>query len=476
MTTSVDTDFPITLQALQRLETESLALHNHQEVIRYFCLQVIPFLSKSSELFPLWEDLRFKYEELSAETERHEKNAISEIKRAFRKIEAELKRRHSIPNALQDCLEKARATILKNRLQYITHPIFRVYDEEFRNLLQELLKTGYRDICEKYAELIDLDEYTQKDPSEKEQWCLLNDDWKIEKFIPADEIKESDKTNNSRLYCIHPEKILIKAPYIRSYIFAPSTLKAWVTLKQIHWNQHDNPAVVWQYFKAALWCWNTPRSHFAKKIQPPKTAKEMLKFWKQSAEYSTWREISRAKEKEPINNRIVIFTEGLFKKGFSTLINSIAGFLTQKEQTLLTTIDLRQNVLFELFMYKRQLWISMDSLICKEKFCIQRFKDSGYQGGSEQEKFCKQLVPASINTNDQPHQIEFDNVAHVLDRLKLPKIIKKFYFGSTYGNTVHYMGPRLTLLHEMANIKLMSKALEDVHRSNGSPPFISDEK
>ena len=46
MSTSIDTDPPMTLQTLQRLETESLATQGHRELIRFFCLQVIPLLSK----------------------------------------------------------------------------------------------------------------------------------------------------------------------------------------------------------------------------------------------------------------------------------------------------------------------------------------------------------------------------------------------------------------------------------------------
>lgn len=475
MTTVAD-DPPITLQALQLLAIESSSILDHQELIRYFCLQIIPFLSRSLELFPLWEELRFKYEELATEAEMYEKKAISEIKRAFRRVDIEIKNRTCVPDNIQISLKKHRSIILKNRLPYITYPIFRVYDEEFRNLLQELLKAGYRDVCEKFAELIDIDEYVQKDPLEKERWCLLKDDWTIERIIPEEEIKETDKITNTRLFCFPPEKILVKVPYIRSYTFAPSILKASSILKQIQWDQHDNPAIVWQYFKIALECWNTSPSHFAKKISPPKTSNETRQFWKKSAEYSTWREISCAKEKEPLNNNIIIFTKELFKKGFKTLIHSIAEFIAQKEQPSLASIDLRQKVLFELFLFRGQLWISMDSSICNEKFCIQRFKDFGYSDGSEQEKFCKQLTLASIDTNGQHYQITFDNVAHVLDRLKLPKQIKKFYFGSTTGSSVHYTGPKLTILQEIANIKLMSKALEDVHKSNGSPAFISDEK
>ena len=306
---------------------------------------------------------------------------------------------------------------------------------------------------------------------QKEQWCLLKDDWTIEKFIPADEIKESDKSTNPRLYCIHPEKILVKVPYIRVYTFAPSTAKAWATLQQIHWDQYDNPAVVWQYFKLALWCWNTPRSHFASKIASPKTAKETLAFWKQSAEYSTWREISYAKESDSGDDHVIVFTEKLFKKGLSTLINVIIGFLAQKEQQLTTTFSEQHTLAFELFMYRGQLWIAADSVTGKEKFCVQKFKDSGYAGGSEQEKFCKTLV----ETTNEPYQLAFENVSHVFDRLKLPKIIKKLFFGAVQGSSVYYSGPQLTLNREMSDIKLISKSLHDVHKYNDSPSFISNE-
>lgn len=473
MDASPDADFPITLQAIQLLEYKALAIHDHQELVRYFCLQVIPFLAESSQLSPLWEELRFKYESLYAEYESHEKKAIAEIKRAFKRVEIALKGSPSIPKELQDCLEMARMTILKNHLPYVTHPIFRVYDEEFRNLLRALLKAGYQEICEAHAELIELDEYIQKDPDEKERWALLNKEGRVEKIIPADAVKESDKHNNSRLFCIHPEKILVQVPHIRLYTFAPSTLKAWDALNQIQWSHYDNPAVIWKYFQAAISCWNTPRSYFSKKITPPKTAKETLKFWQQSAEHSAWSEIAHAKEKSPANERIVIFTSEFFKKGFSTLVNVIAGFLTQKEQSPPVITDSRQKVSLELFMHKGQLWISMDSFLGTKKFCVQKFNDSGYSDGSEPEKFSKKLVSAPPNTNGEPYQIDFENVAHVLDRLKLPKQLKKSYFSSTCGDTVHYAGPKLGLQQEVADIKLLSDELQHVHDSNRSPIFTS---
>jgi len=474
MDASSGSQHSVLLQALHRFEAESLSIQNRQELVRFFCLQVIPFLTEHSQLLPLWEELRTKYEALLAETEKHETNSIFEIKKAFRQVDRKLKARQPLPKELELHLEKARSTILKDHFHFITHPVFRIYEEEFRSVLQELLTAGFRDICEKHTELVDLDKYVQKDPSEKERWGILNDQGKIEKIVSSEEVSESEKFHNPRFICIRPEMVLVRIPAIRFYTYAPSTLKALAASEQAHWDQSYNPAVVWRYFETALLLWNTPASHFEKQLLLPRTSIEALEFWRRTAEYSTWREISRVKEGSVEENHIVIFTEQLFKKGFKTLINAVTAFLAkgthnQEKDPQKQDVVPEEKISLELFWHCEELWISVNKQESKECLCIQKFYDTGYPGGSDPHQFCKKIVECVRDGVPFPRQIEFDRAAHTLNRMKLPKALKKLYFGTTRKNSVTYRGPQLLLNAKIAN-SLISE-LQEIHRSNGSPDF-----
>ena len=449
MDTSSGSQHSILLQALHRFEAESLSIQNRQELVRFFCLQVIPFLSQHFQLHPFWERLRTEYEALLAETKKHETNSILEIKKAFRQVDRELKIGQPLSKELKLRLKEAHSVIIKNRFHSIMHPIFRIYDEEFRSLLQALLTAGYRDICEKHTELVDLDKYVQKDPFEMERWGILNDQGKIEQIVPSEEVSESEKFHNTKFICIRPEMVLIRTPAIRFYTYAPSTSKAWMASKQAHWDQFHNPAVVWGYFETALLLWNTPSSHFEKQLFPPKTSTEALEFWRQSAEHSTWREISCAKEGGLEKDHAVIFTDQFFKKGFKTLISAILTFLAkdfQKPEDIPA-----ENVSLNLFWHCEELWIAIECQMYKKRLCIQKFNDTGFPGGSDPYQFSKKIVECDRDGMTFPIQIEFDRPAHTLNRIKLPKALKKLYFGPTRKNTVTYRGPQLLLDEKIAD-------------------------
>lgn len=465
--------FPLLLHTLYRFETESLSSPNRRALVRLFCLQILPFLLEQPSLEPLWKRLREQYEELNIQAADFEKSAIQEIKKAFREVQRDLKRERGLPEDLKKRMEDSRLVILKDEFRSIQYPLFRIYDDEFRNLLQALLKAGYRKVCEKHAELVELDERPPKDPSQPEKWALLNDRWEIVKIVPGDLISEEDKQDRNKYYCLEPEMRWIKVPHIRTFQFAPSTSKTFDAQKAIHWNQLQNPAVVWRYLECALLLWNTPSSDFENEPMSLTDADEIILFHRKSSEYSSWKEINRAKDTDmKKDDDVLIFTEKLFKDGFKTLISTVAGFLSREPQyeSPVAVPDLH----FELLWHSQQLWLAVETDELKERFCIQTFKCSGFKGGSDTEQFSKKLVENPLDPS--PRQIDFERVSHALNRCKLPKSLKKKYFGPTWGGShILFQGPKIKVSRDEVNLKLLLSELKEIHKSNGDFCFIKCE-
>lgn len=473
MTAIATVQLPLLLHTLYRFESECLSSANRRALVKLFCLQIIPFLLEQPTLQPLWKQLRAQYEELALQADEYEKSAIQEIKKAFREVEKDLKKKSGIPEDIQKRMQESRAIILKDEYRSIQYPLFRIYDDEFRNLLQALLKAGYRTVCEKHAELIELDERPPKDPSQPEKWALLNDRWEIVQILSGDQISDEDKQDRNKYYCLEPEMRWVKVPHIFTFQFAPSISKAFDAQKAIHWDQLQNPAVVWRYLECALLLWNTPSSDFENATMPPAAADEIIQFHRKASEYSTWREISRAKgTAQKQNDDAHIFTEKLFKEGLKTIINAVAVFLSREPQS--GDAAAKADLNFELFWHNRQLWLSLETEGMKERFCIQTFKNSGYKEGSDTEQFSKKLVEKT--SDPSPRQIDFERISHALNRCKLPKALKKKYFGPAWeGSHVLFKGPRIKVSREEINLKLLLSELKEIHKSNGGFCFVKHE-
>jgi hypothetical protein len=153
------------------------------------------------------------------------------------------------------------------------------------------------------------------------------------------------------------------------------------------------------------------------------------------------------------------------------LINSITAFLAVGGNQTNGRRASTEEVIFELFWNFDRLWISIDSITFKNKFCIQKF-NSGYKEGSEQRKFCFKLVDAAVKSKRFPCEIEMARVAHVLGRLNLPKILKSHYFGSTKNSSVVYQGFRLRLDMKISDLKNVVEELCCTHEANKSPILL----
>ncbi|MBX9724194.1 MAG: hypothetical protein K2X81_22490, partial [Candidatus Obscuribacterales bacterium] len=352
----------------------------------------------------------------------------------------------------------------KNQFWENAYPIYRIYSDTVRDVLQILLDAGFKDICGKHAELIEVDAWVQTNPTQHSEWALINEQGKGE-FFPIEDFSKSDMLCIPNLVSYHPEIEHVKNTQIRFFTFDPSSGKAIAASKRVYWDQLHDPAVVWHYFESALWCWNTPGSYFEDRLSPSEREKDVSRFYHNQAEHARWREISKLQGDIQDNNRIVVFTERFFKEGLKTLINAIAAFVAEEAYKVEAPPKVMEEAIFELFWQCDQLWISIRSSAWEEKFCIQKFKDFGYPDGSEQQKFCRKLVEALVDVQ-APYKILFDRMAHVLERLKLPPILKKRYFGTAQRDSVSYQGPKLQISLESNELTSLIQELQAIHNSN----------
>ena len=434
------------LEPLYRLEATADSIQDRKKLVEFFCVQVIPFIARYAPVLPLLEKLRTDYRNLKDAIKAHEINAITECKKAFRQIERDLKARAPLPDEIVLCLNQARSVLSKGQFQE-----GRIYSDVVRDVLQLLVEAGFKDICVKHAEFIEIDACIQTDPTQRPGWVLVNEQGKGALF-PSEDFSKSDALRNPSLIFHHPEMEHMKTAQIHFFTFDPSSEKAVAASKRVYWGQLHDPAVVWQYFEFALWCWNTPSSYFEDRLSSSES----------QMEYAKWREISKLQGDVQDNNRIVVFTERLFKEGLKTLINAISVFIAEEKYKVEVPPKVIEEATFELFWQCDQLWVFVKSSTCEGKFCIQKFKDSGYVGGSEQQKFCRKLVEPLAGAQ-VPYQIQFDRVAHVLGRLNLPSILKSHYFGTTQTASVLYQGPEIRIKLEANDLISIIQELQSIH-------------
>jgi hypothetical protein len=142
--------------------------------------------------------------------------------------------------------------------------------------------------------------------------------------------------------------------------------------------------------------------------------------------------------------------EQFFKKGLQTLINAATSFLAKGHQKQEAAPI--EKIPFELFWHCNELWISISWPRSTERLCIQRFYDTGYAQGSDSYHFCKTIVDCAKDGMSFPRQIDFDRPSHTINRMKLPKVLKKLYFGRSRKDSFLYRGPKVAVDTATANL------------------------
>ena len=192
-------------------------------------------------------------------------------------------------------------------------------------------------------------------------------------------------------------------------------------LRATDWDQRNNPAIVWMYFKSALWCWNTSEGYFNN--LPSIFEKQSQDPMPPICDKSAWGEIAAVKKGENLEHSPVIFTDDFFHSGFNTLINEIYTFASNGFKLNEAEVNPLDKMIFELKLNENRLWVFVYTGLSEpKKYYIKRFND-GMQNESTPYGFIKELlqnhpkggdveVPLTDESDSIPSVSLFPNPVH----------------------------------------------------------------
>jgi len=305
------------LKLLNRFENQVSKTKPRNDLIKLFCMQIIPFLSDH----PLLELLRARWtarkQELAYSSAQSERTTIDEVKSVFAKIKGDLQDCND--DAIQSQITKI-DNILKGKNKHYSPPVHVIVIDELRQLLEFTHKAGYIDICKKYSKLQTHQKLVQKDPNQGIRWGLLNEQGQVYKTLSPEELTKAHGDPN--LISIPPETLLIDETFIEPFIFAPSLAKTYESKRARLSTQTDDPAIVWEWMESALYYWNTPASYFDQTTSSPKTQSDCAKRFRRHCEAAAWREIENAKQNQQPRSRPSIFTDRFFRLGIQIVMQN----------------------------------------------------------------------------------------------------------------------------------------------------------
>lgn len=448
---------------LSRFEKEALETASRADLVKLFCIQVIPFLSNHPLLGPLRARWISRRQELAYSVLQHERNTLDELKSTFAKVKKDLQA--STDAAIQSQIAKIEH-ILRGKDKYYSPPIYVVVFDELKQLLEFALKAGHIDICKKYSTIQTHQKVIQKDPGQKMRWGLLNEEGYVYKILSTEELAKAQ--DDPSLISIPPETHVVDETFIESFTLAPSLEKTYESKRARQSDQIKDPAVVWEWMESALYYWNTPVSYFDQTVSSPKTQSDCTKHFKRLCEASAWREIEDAKQNNPPRSRPFIFTDKFFRLGIRTLINEVTAFLSLPNIPPLNEA-LPSSCLFELLLEGQELWIgaTLDDGK-KERYYLQKFHDGEHPDGSSPLRFVKKLLQ-----NPRGGEIEIElrykseSVGKYINCLKMPKDLKRFFFDTSHGSYVQFKGSKIELVSDsQCNTDTVLKELRENHQKS----------
>lgn len=437
---------------LSRFEEEVAKTSSRDALVKLFCSQIIPFISNHPILEPLRSRWIAKQQALTYDVDRSEEDALEEIRTAFAKIRNDLEA--STDNSIQSQITKI-VNILGGRDKYYSPPIYVVLFDELKQLLELALAAGYIDVCKKYCKLNTHKKAVQKDPSQTTRWGLLNDEGKVYKILSSEEVLGAE--NDPNLISIPPEIHWIDETFIEFFTIVPSLSKTYESKRATQSDQIHDPAVVWWWMQGALRFWDTPQSHFEQPTRRPKTQTDCSKHFTKLCEVSVWREIEDAKRGNPSRSKTFIFTDTFFRNGLRTLTNEIIAFLSNPEISTESS-----SCTFELQLNDNELWVLVTPNNSQvERLHLQKFHDGEHQDGSSTMRFVKKLFQKPQGGKIEVELLyKSESIAKYINRLHLPKDLKKLFFHTSHGDRVQFNGIKITAENNpLVNVELILKEL-----------------
>ncbi|MCE2982931.1 MAG: hypothetical protein LW832_05135 [Parachlamydia sp.] len=332
--------------------------------------------------------------------------------------------------------------------------------DELKQLLELALTAGYTDVCKKYCKLNIYKKSVQKEPSQTTRWGLLNDQGVVYKILSSEEIAEA--TDNPNLISIPPETHWIDQTFIELFSIVPSLNKTYESKRATQSDQIHDPAVVWWWMQSALSFWNASQSHFEQPQSPPKTQTDCSKHFTKLCEVSAWREIEDAKRGNPSRSKAFIFTDTFFRNGLRTLTNEIIAFLSNPDISTESS-----SCTFELQLNDNELWILVTPNNGQvERLYLQKFHDGEHPNGSSTLRFVKKLFQKPQGGQIKVELLyKSESIAKYINRLHMPKDLKKLFFHTTHGDRVQFNGIKITTENSpLVNIELILKELRKRHQ------------
>lgn len=442
---------------LSRFEEEVAKTSSRDALVKLFCSQIIPFISNHPILEPLRSRWIAKQQAMAYDVDKSEQDTLEEIQNAFVKINSDLQA--STDNSIQLQITKIE-NILRGRDKYYSPPIYVVLFDELKQLLELALAAGHAAVCKKYCKLNTRSKSVQKDPAQKTRWGLLNEQGVVYKILSSEEA--SEVKNDPNLLKIPPDIHWIDETFIELFTIVPSLSKTYESKRAIQSEQTHDPAVVWWWMQGALRFWNTPQSHFEQPTRRPKTQTDCSKHFTKLCEVSVWREIEDAKRGNPSRSKAFIFTDTFFRNGLATLTNETIAFLSNPD---ISTVS--SSSTFELQLNDNELWILVTPNNSQvERLYLQKFHDGEHPNGSSTLRFVKKLFQKPQGGKIEVELLyKSESIAKYINRLRLPKDLKKLFFHTSHSDRVQFNGVKITAENNpLANVELILKELRKNHQ------------
>lgn len=455
------------LSSLERFEKQSLELKRN-ELIELFCEQVIPFLEESPLIEELRKDWQVQQDQMNQRVQEAEERALKEVKETFREIKTAIKRPSN-----REVKEKLKRIedLISGKRRLCGAPLYQTLYNKVKELMILLLNSGHVDLCGKFAKLETRKIYEQTDLAQGERWVRVLEDGHTSRVLNTEELSLISEEEKAELLPLPPEHHLVDKVFIEEFSFAPTVIEAHIAMDAIRWDRLQHPAIIWWYFKGALWCWRTTEFYFDNIVRP-KNGQDREKHFKTTCDKAVWREIISAKEKSNEEQIPIIFTSNFFRRGLHTLTNAInmyfSGGVILKESHLETSEQ--SSTIFELILDGNELWVGATfENEMTEKFYIQKF----YEGVNAERSQLYQFI-RRIFENPEPGKKKakltrkWESAAKHINRIQLPNLLKEKFFPQTHGSYFQFQGTSLKYFHKnQDNIKVVFSDLRKRHLVRG---------
>lgn len=387
----------IFVQCLGRFEVDAQGMVEHAEVVRFFCQTVLPFLAENTLISHLRSAWKKKYAQVDGEISVLQDQALGEVLASYHEMRPSLSKSKNAEIRQQIAL-------LEGLTKHVSPSQYHMLSEEVKTLLHLALHAGYVDLCKRYAQVASRKKNDSEDGSHQ----------------PGDEL------------------------YVDTFTLAPSVIKAYEAIESVHVGRFSDPATVWGYFEAAMWCWKTPRLYFE---QPPKRDRPSDISFELLCNMSAWMEIASARDRIELQSPPVVFTSDLFQRGLGVVINAIGMYLAGASLHMVSSPN-EPEVAFTLILDGNELWVHATyENRATEKFFIQAFHEGDDRGGSSLFKFVKSVFASPQKGKGEARlSADWETASKHISRLKLPEELKRAFFErKAHGSTYYFAGIQIRM-------------------------------